>query len=405
MMTILAFTNWYLPGYKGGGPIRSISNMAHYLGDEFRFKIVTADRDFGDTSPYPAVLPGLWQQVGKAQVRYLAPHERSVRAWAKLLHSTSHDLLYFNSYFSPDFTIRPLLARKCLSASKARVVLAPRGEFGLGALACKRGKKALYRIAAESLHLYEGVVWQATTVYERNEILVYRGSQSRPQIQVAPNLCSPIAPAEECIKKKQKGYARFLFLSRISPKKNLDKAIQLLAGLRGNVEFKIVGPVDDDRHWARCLSLIGGLPGNITVRCGGTIPHENVAAEYGDNDFLFLPTASENFGHVIIEAMLAGCPVVISDQTPWRDLEAKGVGWDLPLSRPDEFRRRLQNCVDMDSVEFARWSRRAREFARDQEQNPTALRQTRELFLQGLNAYKPVPTHSIPLTRPQRRPL
>ena len=55
------------------------------------------------------------------------------------------------------------------------------------------------------------------------------------------------------------------------------------------------------------------------------------------SDLLFLPTAGENFGHAIQEALAAGCPVLISDRTRWRDLAPKGVGWDLPLSAPDRF--------------------------------------------------------------------
>ena len=46
--TILSSVGYYLPGYKAGGPIRTLANMVDRLGDEFQFKIVTLDRDFGD---------------------------------------------------------------------------------------------------------------------------------------------------------------------------------------------------------------------------------------------------------------------------------------------------------------------------------------------------------------------
>jgi glycosyltransferase involved in cell wall biosynthesis len=78
---------------------------------------------------------------------------------------------------------------------------------------------------------------------------------------------------------------------------------------------------------------------------------------------LLLPTAGESFGYVIFEALAAGCPVLISDRTPWRDLDRSGVGWDLPLSRPDLIRARLQRCIDMDADEHRAMSHRAREFA------------------------------------------
>ena len=50
--------------------------------------------------------------------------------------------------------------------------------------------------------------------------------------------------------------------------------------------------------------------------------------------FLF-PTLGENFGQVILEAMTAGCAILISDATPWRGLQEKGYGWELPLAQPN----------------------------------------------------------------------
>ncbi len=61
-----------------------------------------------------------------------------------------------------------------------------------------------------------------------------------------------------------------------------------------------------------------------------------------------MPSTNESFGYVIHEALAAGCPVLISDRTPWRDLEARGVGWDVDLNDVSDFTRVLQKCVDMD---------------------------------------------------------
>jgi len=48
---ILILTDYYLPGYKGGGPMRTLSTMVDRLGDEYRFRVLTRDRDLGDTEP------------------------------------------------------------------------------------------------------------------------------------------------------------------------------------------------------------------------------------------------------------------------------------------------------------------------------------------------------------------
>jgi len=44
-----------------------------------------------------------------------------------------------------------------------------------------------------------------------------------------------------------------------------------------------------------------------------------------------MPSLTENFSYTVLESLQAGIPVLISDQTPWRDLQSQRVGWDLPL--------------------------------------------------------------------------
>ena len=76
-------------------------------------------------------------------------------------------------------------------------------------------------------------------------------------------------------------------------------------------------------YWEKCQRIIDDLPENIQVKYNGTIGHEKVVREMASHDLFFLPTLGENFGHVIFEALAAGCPILISDQTPWRNLEKR----------------------------------------------------------------------------------
>jgi len=86
--------------------------MLDRLGDEFEFKIVTADRDLDDTKPYPGIKVDDWNRVGKANVFYMSLNKRSLRNFKRLLCSTEYDILYINSFFSPHFTIKSLLLRR-----------------------------------------------------------------------------------------------------------------------------------------------------------------------------------------------------------------------------------------------------------------------------------------------------
>ena len=123
-----------------------------------------------------------------------------------------------------------------------------------------------------------------------------------------------------------------------------------------------------------------GRRANVSVRYCGPVPFGEAADVLSRYDALLHPTLGENFGHVILEALAAGCPVVVSDATPWRDLEAKGVGWDIPLGAPDRFRAVLSKLVDMDAEEHRRSSEAARAYATEVSASRATIDANRSLF-------------------------
>ena len=99
--------------------------------------------------------------------------------------------------------------------------------------------------------------------------------------------------------------------------------------------------------------------------------------------FLF-PTLNENFGHVILEALLARLPLVLSDQTFWRGLEAKGAGFDLPLSDEAGFDSAIRTFVEMDQQRYDEMSRDALNLAHAYLNDPEPVDAMRRLFLHCL---------------------
>src|SRR5205807_53821 len=140
------------------------------------------------------------------------------------------------------------------------------------------------------------------------------------------------------------------------------------------------GPQEDAGYWTECESLIARLPGNIEVRYCGFVPSEGVGEVMRQHDLYLLPTLGENFGHGILEALANGCPVLISDRTPWRGLEAQGVGWDLPLDQPERFRQALRQCLGMSAAEHRVWSERACEFGVQYNRREDLVELNRALF-------------------------
>jgi glycosyltransferase involved in cell wall biosynthesis len=381
--TILTFVAYYLPGYKSGGPVRTIANMVDHLGDEFNFRIVTMDRDFLDKEPYPDIEADTWNQVGKAQVYYASPESLTRAKISRLIRATQHDVLYLNSFFSPRFTVLPLLARWLGLLPEKPVVMAPRGEFSQGALALKHLKKIMFIHSAKIMGIYKNLRWQASSPYEEQDIVRTMGAKRAGHIFIAPNLPQKPTNTSEPVHNPRKtgDPLRVVFLSRISPKKNLDYALRVLAEVKVPVVFDIYGIVDDEPHWNQCKFLMSKLPVHIKAKYHGVIKHEAVAEILAAHDLFFLPTRGENYGHAIYEALAAGTPALISDQTPWQDLYRAGVGWVRSLNDIQAFVTIIEKHAATDVAELAVHRSRAKEYA-------LRLAWSKEVITQNLNLFK-----------------
>ena len=313
---ILCFVDYYLPGYKAGGPIQSIANLVENLSDEFEFDIICNDHDLLDRQPYANVKIDEWNAVSKARVFYASRKNFNFISIKKLLNETKYDLLYFNSFFSFKFTILPLFIYKFFLFSKKPCIIAPRGEFSLGASKLKYIKKKIYFYISKLLGLYNNLYWQASSDNEKKDILRnFRIAEKL--IYIAPDLISYEPIALNYLSLRKSGPLRIIFLSRISPMKNLNFLLRVLQKVNFPIEFSIYGPKDDLSYWKACLYSIDQLPSNIKLLIGDPVPQKQVKSILQKHDVVVLPTLGENFGHIIIEALIAGVPAIISDKTFW----------------------------------------------------------------------------------------
>ncbi len=371
---ILLPVRYFLPAFKAGGPVRTLKAMAEHLSARYEFKILALDRDLGERSPFPSIRKNEWNQVGLAKVRYFPPGLMLPFCLVRTLRKTEFNILYLNSFFDPMFTLVPLLARRLGLLPGKPVIVAPRGELSPGALAQKRLKKLIFLKMAPFLGLYRNAILHASTDLEKGEIQMALGCQQgdlagmpkgrvardlasvdKLQIRVARDMSSARLSEVNSRKTKAPGKLNAVFISRISPKKNLMAAIEMLSRVRGDVSLHIYGPINDSGYWQKCQPAIKQCGDSVRVEYKGALAHEEVPDTLARYDAFVFPTLGENFGHVILESMLAGCPVVTSDQTPWRDLAAKHAGWDLPLQAPDRFVEVLQALADMGEETHRPW--------------------------------------------------
>ncbi|RZU50153.1 glycosyltransferase involved in cell wall biosynthesis [Krasilnikovia cinnamomea] len=337
---VLAMSQYFEPGFKAGGPIRSVARIVDTIPQEVKLTLVTSDRDLGDPAPYSG-LSGARIQRGPATVHYVdAANRRQRQVLADRLREGNFDLLYVNSLFNPRFSIMPVLAARTGGITASKILIAPRGELSQGALSLKSGKKAAFlKIWLRFLHGLD-VTWHATSQLEAADI---RSVWPNSRIEVCHDQGD--LPSECLCAIRPQDTPRLLFLSRISRMKNLDLALTALQGIDCRVELDIYGPVEDEPYWRRCQDIIATLPPAVRATYRGALPYTAVRSTMAGYDALVLPTLGENFGHVIAESLSASCPVICSDQTSWTQVLQGGGGAVAKLTI-ESFRKAVENTVN-----------------------------------------------------------
>ena len=242
----------------------------------------------------------------------------------------------------------------------------------------KTGKKKLFLGVLRNIRILKNVHAHATDEQEKKDISIQLSGIS--SVKVIPNFSAPVQTYQATM--KNMGEINLIFISRISSKKNLIFLLTVLGRVTGSITAKLTirGTIEDDSYWAECKSLINKLPGNVRVNYDGPVSNERVCSLIQQYHLFVLPTFGENFGHAIFEALAAGRPVLISDQTPWRHLEQQHAGWDLPLDDSRRFSNVIENIAEMDNTAFEQWSRGAWEYAKAHSENTKLREQYKDLF-------------------------
>jgi glycosyltransferase involved in cell wall biosynthesis len=342
---ILIFTDSFLPGFKGGGPITSILNLVGLLNYNFDILICTRDRDFGDTKPYEKIEIDKVTKYKEFNVIYLSNMDK--QNISKVIVDFNPDILYLNSFFSKTTQIVMVLNKLKF---KMKLIVAPRGELQENALNIKKTKKSIYLFFYKLLGLYKNIHFHSTDDIETTSIQDMFNIDAITQLQNAVK----IYKFEPLIKKENE--LKIIFVSRVSRKKNLHYALNLLKNIKYNIVFNIYGPKEDADYWNECQDIIDILPKNVQVLYKGSLAQNEIVNKMrGYHTFLF-PTLSENFGHVIVESMQAGLVPIISDQTPWLKLNYINVGWDIPLDYEEAYINAIEELYVMDSEEYTKKS-------------------------------------------------
>jgi len=353
---ILVFMDWFLPGYKAGGPIRSVANLVRALSEDFDFYIVTRNTDLSDDKPYREIEPNKWHLKYSAHVYYLSADNYSKDKIKTLIGERNYDAMYLNSLYSSQYALTPLRIRN-KHFPDLNTVLAPRGMLGAGALQTKSLKKAIFLKTTQLFQFFKNITWHATSEDEKNTISKIFGSNTK--IIVGSPISIPAKFDATNKINKYAGAARFFFIGRVSEHKNISYALDCFIKHKpkGEILFDIFGAAEDPKYLQKIESQIKQLPSNINVNYKGPMANEELKiklqAEY---HFMLFPTKGESFSHSIVDSWNSGCPVLISDQTLWLDLESKCLGWNFNLLDSTSLNNSINQAVHLDQETYNNWS-------------------------------------------------
>lgn len=331
---ILIITEFFYPAYKAGGPPKSIFNLVKTIKNNYDIKIICSSKDLASKKNHNVKKVNEWFSQDSYSIIYCTTHYIAIKEFLKSRFSINYSFLYLGSFFNPIYSLFPFIAH---IGSKKKIIIAPKGEFFKGALLQKKNKKFVTIYFLKKIFKFINLRWHATNEIEKTAIQELLKSKYL-DIVVSSNIIEKKNNIRcHRTNHKQKNQLNILMCGRISPVKNIATAFDFIKELRGNIKVEIWGQIDDSNYWDLCIQKIDMMPKNINITYKGTFHPNNIKKVYYKQDILLMPSLSENFGYAIFEGFTYGVPVITSKNTPWIDLNRKGIGFDIDLSNKKKF--------------------------------------------------------------------
>jgi len=353
--TVLIFIDWYYPAFKAGGPITSIVNLVKLLKDQYRFYIVTGDMDLGSDKKLTGISTNQW--VGGKdgeKILYIKDAQLTKKMFNTIIEETNPNILFLNSLFSKNFSLQPLYYAK---NSNLKITLSPRGMLHPQAVSQKSLKKRVFIALLKKSNAFKKVIFLATNKSEEQYI---QNHGFKNQIAIVPNipdLTHINSPSKTLFKPE------IIIVSRIAEEKNSLFALETLHHLKTDVAVHWIGEGKSTSYTHLFNSKAKALPSNITFNHHGSLSKGQIHKYLNASSFFFLPTLGENFGHAIFEALSAGCPSVIGENTPFREIEKHKAGYIANLNSSKITSQILDKLIQEPQERLGKMSINAKLFA------------------------------------------
>ncbi len=367
-----------------GGPSQMVIGLASALAKEkVEVTIITTNSN-GDSGQKPLDVPlNCPVKQNGYEIIYFrcAPFRRykfslDLLKWLKV-HACEYDVAHIHALFSP---VSSAAARVCRQ-QKLPYILRPLGTLDPADLRKKKQLKQLYAGLIERRNLADAAAIHFTSEQEA-KISERFGVVTRDLV-----IPLGVIPSEKLgnggsLVRSQWGIPKdlplVLFMSRIDQKKGLDLLIPALEKLlesKCSFHFVLAGTNSQDPDYEQKIKdQIANSPLRSHTTITGFVSGELKASLLQAADLFVLPSYYENFGIAVAEAMVAGIPVVISDQVHiWQQVRDSQSGWvgatkvetfvkliAEALQNPQECQKRGLNAQNY-ALEYFSWSAIARQ--------------------------------------------
>lgn len=282
-----------------------------------------------------------------------SPFRRYKFSWDLLnwlnIHAHEYDLAHIHALFSPVSSLAAAICRY----RKLPYILRPLGTLDPADLRKKKQLKQIYAAVLERPNLAGAAAVHFTSSQEA-KVSSRFGAITRDLV-----LPLGVIPANQKVLEIDKNLLRrfdipgdmplILFMSRIDPKKGLDLLIPALSKLFNEgckFHFVLAGTNPQDPSYEEAIQKQiqnSVLHPHTTIT--GFVTGELKSALLEAADLFVLPSYYENFGIAVAEAMVAGTPVVISDQVHiWQEVHNSQSGW-VAKTEVDSLTQKLREAL------------------------------------------------------------
>lgn len=363
MKKILILISYYFPGTRSGGPQQTIKNLVDMFSHVAEFYIYTQNHDLGIKEEYQGIEFNKWIKRGNSNVMYVSSDEY----YKKLAELYREFKIIYSCGLFERCSIMALYNHKKFYAHdlEKKLYIAPMGVFSKGAIRSKYLKKYFFLRVFSALGMFKHVIWSFSSTAELNDALNYLNPHNLSNYIIAEDLPCKVDFQQQLQRLENSNLSdgkrmKIIFLGRICHTKNLEYSIDILKNIyKKDLIFDIYGPIEEQTYWKKCKRKLECLPPNIKYRYCGAVEPNNVITIFSQYDIFLFPTKGENYGHVIYEAMSAGCIPIISDTTPWRDLEKENCGFICALDDIESFQRVLIQLISIDMYRLTKLKKNA----------------------------------------------